>query len=257
VTRRLGLVLVALGWATGAFADEIDNFKKDVRNPDEKAAIDAAAKLGEDTSAKALEAILDELAVGAPPKVQAALLAGLAGRKEPRAVEVLALYTRNRNPELRKKAVVAIAELPDKRAVPVLIAALSDSVYEVRAASARALAARKETSAEDALVKLLAHKDESAVDSLAAIAGPTTARRLGELIGQIPDGMIASTLGALLKRADFGPDPIRVEVVKTIAKVPGVEATSALVDYVAATEKDKTRPSRAEAKKAIETRAAN
>ncbi len=251
----LWLVLAGLG---AARADEIDKVgKKEIRNTDEKAAVEAATKLGEDPSVQALETILDELAVGAPPKVQAALLAGLAGRKEPRAVEVLALYTHNRNPELRKKAVVAIAELPDKRAVPVLVDAISDSVEEVRAAAAQALGKRKETSAEDPLVKLLAHKDAAAVGAIAAIGGPTTARKLGELFGQIPDGLLASTLGELLKRPDFGPDPIRVEVVKTLAKLPGTEATAALVEYVAATEKDKTRPSRAEAKKAIEQRGVN
>jgi HEAT repeat protein len=255
---RLLVVALAVAGLGVCHADEIDNVgKKEIRNPDEKQAIDAAAKLGEDPSPKALETILDELAVGAPPKVQATLLAGLAGRKEPRAVEVLALYTHNRNPELRKKAVVAISELPDKRAVPVLMAALSDSVEEVRAAAANALAKRKELSAEDSLIKLLAHKDAAAVDAIAAIGGAVTARKLGELLGQIPDGLLASTLGDLLKRPDFGPDPIRVEVVKTLAKVPGVEATTALVEYVAATEKDKTRPSRGEAKKAIEQRGVN
>src|SRR5262249_52126520 len=135
---RLALILALASAAGVARAQDADPLalKKEVRNPDDNKAADAAAKPGEEASPKAPDAILDELSVGAPPKVQAALLAGLAGRKDARAVEVLSLYTRNRNPELRKKAVVAIAELPDKRAVPVLIAALSDSVEEVRAAAA-------------------------------------------------------------------------------------------------------------------------
>jgi HEAT repeat protein len=252
---RLCLILAALlAGAGGARAQDVDalQLKKEVRNPDDNKAADAAAKLGEDASPKALDAILDELSVGAPPKVQAALLAGLAGRKDARAVEVLSLYTHNRNPELRKKAVVAIAELSDKRAVPVLVGALSDSVEEVRAAAAGALGKRKEASAEGPLIQLLAHKDPAAVGALGQIGGAQTARKLGELIGTIPDGLLASTMGELLKRPDFGPDPLRVEVVKMLAKVPGADSTAALVEYVAATEKDKARPSRAAAKKAIE-----
>ncbi|MSP59672.1 MAG: HEAT repeat domain-containing protein [Myxococcales bacterium] len=254
--RWLLLVLVT-GGAPRAYADEVDALRREIRNSNEGKAIEAATKLAEDVTPGACEAILDELAIGAPPKVSAALLAGLSGRKEPRATEVLVLYARNRNPELRKKAVVAIAELTDPRVVPTLIGALSDSVEEVRAAAARALAKRKETSAEEPLVKLLAHRDAAAVDAIAAIGGPSSARRLGELVGQIPDSLLAATLGELLKRPDFGPDPIRLEVVKAISKLAGAEATAALTEYVQATEKEKTRPSRVEAKKAIEQRGTN
>jgi hypothetical protein len=73
-------------------------------------------------------------------------------------------------------------------------------------------------------------------------------------VGQVPDGLLCQTLGDMLLRADFGPDPIRIEVVKTLSKVPGADSTSALVEYVAATEKDKLRPSRAEAQKVIDQR---
>lgn len=257
-TRVAMLALSLSGSAAGvASADEIDALVREVRGGDERRALEAATRLAEDTTPRALEAIFDELALGAPPKVQAALLQGLVGRRDPRGLETLALYARHRSPEIRKKAVVAIGELPDKRAVPLLIAALSDSVSEVRAAAARGLAARRETSAEDALVKLLAHQDAAAIDALAAIGGPMLARKLGELSGQIPDPLLSTTLGELLKRPDFGPDPIRVEVVKTLAKLVGSEASTALQDYVTATEKDKTRPSRVEAKKALEQRGHN
>ena len=65
---------------------------------------------------------------------------------------------------------------------------------------------------------------------------------------------IYSNLGEMLKRADFGPEPIRVEVVRTLAKVPGVDSTAVLVEYIAATEKDKSRPSRVEAQKIVDER---
>jgi hypothetical protein len=74
------------------------------------------------------------------------------------------------------------------------------------------------------------------------------------MLGSVPDPILCSALGDMLKRGDFGPDPIRVEVVRTLAKVPGADSTTALVEYVAATEKDKNRPSRLEAQKVVDER---
>jgi len=267
------MTLVAAGMAAAEEAAtkpplspvELQAARSELRDPSEAKAVDAARRIAEDLSPAATDAILDELAIGAPPRVQAELLAGLAERKDPRAYDVLAHYAQNRNPQLRKKAIVALAALPDAekpRVEPALIAALSDPSEDVRAAGARALATReahddkRSPAVEDALVKLLAHHDGVAVEALGALGGPGTARRLGELFGQIPDGLLASTFSELLHRNDFGPDPIRLEVVKAIGKLTGPEATNALRDYVTETESDKQRPSRAEAKKLIELRGA-
>ena len=178
--------------------------------------------------------------------------------EDPRTIDVLTHYASNRNTPLRKKAVVALGEIPDPKLVSVLLASLSDSVEEVRAAGARALMARNERApaVEEALVKLLAHKDQAAVAALGKLGGPGTARKLGELFGQIPDGLIAGVFNDMLARVDF-PDPLRVEVIKALGKLPGPEATQALRDYITATANDKTRPSREETKKLIEQRGAN
>ncbi len=249
------LILVAalLSWAP-AGAAELDSLKAQLTDTDDEKASEAAHKLGASADPKALDAVLDALAVGAPPHVQAALLGALTGKKDTRAVEVLKHYTRNPNPELRKKAVVALAELPDSRAVPALVAALSDSVEDVRAAAASALGKRKERTAVEPLVKLLEHKDAAAAGALAQLGTPDLAHRLAEMIGRVPDSLLCNALGEMLKRSDFGPEPIRVEVVKTLSKVPGVDSTSVLVEYIAATEKDKMRPSRVEAQKIVDQR---
>jgi len=244
----------ALLFAAPAGAGELETLKAQLQLDDDGKSVDAAHKLGELADPKALDAMLDGLATGAPPRVQATLLGGLAGKKDTRAVEVLKHYAKNRNPELRKKAVSALGDLPDARALPTLVEALSDSVEEVRAAAAMALGKRKERSAEGKLIKLMQHKDEAGAKALALIGTPELARKIGELIGQVPDALLCTALGDMLKRADFGPEPIRVEVVKTLSKVPGVDSTTALVEYVTATEKDKQRPSRLEAQKIIDQR---
>lgn len=250
-------VLLASGPASGpVWAGGEAELKEKLASDDDGAAIDAARRLGELEGPKALDVILDGLAVGAPPRVQAELLGALKGKRDPRSVDVLKLYARNRNPEVRKKAVAVLAELPpsDPRVVPVLLSTLSDSVEEVRAVAALALGKRKERSAEGKLVKLLQHKDAAAASALAQMATPELAHKLAEMLGQVPDALLCAVLGEMLTRPDFGPEPIRGEVVKALAKVPGIDATAALIDYVAKSEKDKLRPSRLEAQKIIDQR---
>ena len=86
-----------------------------------------------------------------------------------------------------------------------------------------------------------------------------TARALSEMIGNVPDSFITETLGLLLLRPDFGPDPLRLEVVKTLGKLPGSQPIDILSDYLKETGKDKAdkaRLSRTEANKIIEQRTA-
>jgi HEAT repeat protein len=252
--RKL-VVGAALLWAPFVWgAGELDALKLKLQGEDEAQAAEAAAQLGKSSDAKALDVLLDGLAVGSSPRVQAAMLGALAGKPDGRALRVLDHYAHNRNAELRKKALSVLAEQKDAKVVPVLTAALSDKEPDVRAQAAGALAKRKERSAESKLLKLLKHKDPAATGALAAIATPDLAHRLGEMIGEVPDSLICSTLGDILKRPDFGPEPVRVEIVKTLSKVPGVESTSTLIEYIASTEKDKMRPSRVEAQKIVDQR---
>lgn len=241
-------------------------------------AIAAVKKLGELGTPAAAEVLLGELATGMPPAVAQAALDSFASRKlvgSPDAFPVLALYARHRNPELRKQALAALAALPTAPAAgttaaepgagaadrtaqtgDLLIAALSDASADVRAVAAQALGARHEVRAEPQLIKLLLRKDAAAPAALGQIGGPDTARALAEMIGSVPDRMILETLGHLLKRPDFGPEPVRVQVVKTVGKMPGSQTLDILGDYVKETAKDKQRPSRIEAQKIIEQRTA-
>lgn len=240
---------------------------------DEKS-IAAIKKLGELGTPRSVEVLLSELSIGLPPRVAKAALEALAARKVeggPNAFPVLALYAHHREPELRKQALLAIGtNLPPQngppsshpagsapdQAVPLFIAALSDASADVRAVAAKALGARRETRAEPHLIKLLQRKDPAATVALGQIGGPDTARALAEMIGNVPDHMILETLGHLLARSDFGPEPVRLQVVKTIGKMPGSQTLDILGDYVKDTAKDKQRPSRIEAQKIIEQRTA-
>jgi HEAT repeat protein len=250
----------------------------ELRSPEEARAVAAVKKLGELGSVQAVDILLGELAVGLPPRVAKAALDVLAARRSPEkfgakvdegpsTFPILSLYAHHRNPELRKQALTGLATLlppagqpgqPGQpgQIVPLLISALSDGNAEVRGVAAQALGDHREKSAEPHLIKLLLRKDPAAPVALGQIGGPDTARALAEMIGNVPDGMILETLGELLKRADFGPEPVRVQVVKTIGKMPGSQTLDILGDYVKESAKDKQRPSRIEAQKIIEQRTA-
>lgn len=221
-------------------------------------AVEAAEKLCALPPQRSTEHILNELAIGVSPKVANVFLDALAARKDPQSIEVLAVYANHRSPELRKKALTALGTIPGPQVVPVLIAALSDSTTDVRATAAEALGRRRERTAEGPLLKLLSRGDSAAAPALGAIGGPDTARGLGELVGTLPDRLLIATLGELLKRGDFGPDPLRLEVVQTLGKLAGTETVDALSDFIKGTdkEKEKYKTARAEALKIIELRTA-
>jgi hypothetical protein len=70
----------------------------------------------------------------------------------------------------------------------------------------------------------------------------------------VPDPILAQCLGMILKRVDFGPDTVRVEVVRALGKIQDQSALNALSDYVDATPKNPPRQSRDEAQKMVEAR---
>lgn len=253
--RTVGLLglLGMLALCGVAWADELRALRGELLSGDEAKAQEAAKKLGASSNGKSIDVLLEGVAAGASPRLLSSLISALSEKRDARVVPVLAHYAKSRNLELRLKALGALGKKADKRVVPALIGALSDSSVDVRAEAAAALGNRRERSAEASLLKLFSRKDPSAAAALAAIATPDLAHRLSEMLDQVPDSLLCNTLGRILKRSDFGPEPIRMELVRTLAKVPGGDSTTALIEYVTATE-DKGRPSRLEAQKVINQR---
>lgn len=226
-----------------------------------KGSVEAIQKLGALGTPRAFELLLSELSLGLSPKAASAALEIMVAKKVPDSLPLLTLYAHHRSPELRKKALSGLGAMTATPAdlsatTPLLITALSDASADVRGVAAKALGDRKEKSAEPQLIKLLLRKDAAAPAALGKIGGPDTARALAEMIGNVPDSMITETLGELLLRPDFGPEPIRVEVVKTLGKMPGTQTLDILTDYMKETAKEVKRPSRGEAQKIIEQRTA-
>jgi hypothetical protein len=108
--------------------------------------------------------------------------------------------------------------------------------------------------AVDSMIALLAKGEEASARALASMADTELARKLADQLGKVPEASLALTLGLILKRPDFGPDPERVEIVRAIAKIADPAAVAALTDYLDATPKNPPRPSRQEAQGVVEAR---
>jgi HEAT repeat protein len=155
---------------------------------------------------------------------------------------------------VRSAALAALAGYPDPQAHAAVVAGLHDPTASVRAAAATAAGKARVREAVDSLMALLAKGEDPAGKALAAMADPELARRIAEQLGSVPDTALAQCLGGILKRADFGPDPARVEIVRAIAKIQDQVAVTVLTDYVDSTPKNPIRPSRKEAETIVEAR---
>ena len=133
------------------------------------------------------------------------------------------------------------------------MARLGDAAPDVRATAGDALAARHEPKATPRLLALVKRSDAGAAGPLALLATPDLVPHIAELAGSVDDGVLATTLGEYVKRADV-PDKLRVDVLRTIGDLSGAAATTALVEYIASVPAKDDRPSKKEAQKLLDER---
>ena len=232
----------------------IDALEADLLGADLDRAVAAASSLGVLPDPRATAALSGALDLGLPPRVAVASLEALVPKKDPTLLDLFRRYAQHRQPEIRKVALEAAGALPQSASVAVLVDALGDTDGTVRAKAARILGERREKAAEEPLFRLLVRGDEAAGEPLGAVAGIGTAKKLLDLVGQVPDRALALAFGGCIRRADFGPEPLRVDAVKALGKLPGDEPVAALEAYDRGLPAGDDRPSRAEARRIIEGR---
>ncbi len=244
-------------------ADKLEGMRLTLVGGDDAAAVEAAGTLGASGAATAAEPLVEILAVGATPtRLQAALDAlGKLGeahalRADQTTIDALTLYAGHRAPDVRRRALKALGWINDPRVIQPLVERLGDAASDVRAAAAAALAARHEGKALPRMFALLARGDAGVAAPLALLATPDMVPRIAELAGTIDDAIVADALGEYVKRGDV-PDKLRVDVLRTIGRLSGAVATTALVDYVASVPAKEDRPSKKEAQKLIDARGAS
>ncbi|MBP9086938.1 MAG: HEAT repeat domain-containing protein [Kofleriaceae bacterium] len=221
---------------------------------DTDAAVNAMTQLGTLDSAAAHDAILDGLAFGPHPLVVLAALPALIAHPAPADAAVIARYATYRSVVVRSAALQALASYPDPKAKLALVKGLSDSHATVRAAAAAAIAKARLRDAVPALLTLLEKGEIPAAVALGHLADVEIARAISEKLGQVPDEALATCLGTMLKRDDFGPDTARVQVVAAIGKISSNDAIIVLSDYIESTPKNPPRQSRKDAEAIVEAR---
>jgi HEAT repeat protein len=232
-------------------AEKLAKVREILLGDDEAGAVDAAKALGLSGASNAMEPLVDLLSVGGTPARVEAAVEALGALGDPRAIEVLETYAGHRSPEVRRRAIKALAAIKDERVVPTLLDALGDAAPDVRAAAADALAARKEAKAAPRLLALVKRNDVGAAPALGLLATPELVPALAELQGTVDDNVVASALGEYLKRDDVS-DGLRVDVVRTIGRLSGASATTALVEYLASVPAKDDRPSKKEAQRLVD-----
>ena len=234
-------------------AQALAELRAELTGTDPQAALAAARKLGDSGAGNAATPLTELLAMGTTPTLAVEALGALGKLRSPKAIQVLTLYAGNRNEPVRKAAVQALGALSDGRVAGVLIERLGDAAPEIRAAAAEALAARKDERAAPRLFKLVAKNDPGAAAPLGVLISANDVPKLAELRGQIDDTVLATALGEFLKRPGVA-DRLRVDVVRTLGRIPGPGATTALVEYLASIPDKDNRPSRDEAQKTVDSR---
>lgn len=214
----------------------------------------AAEVLGGNAAPAAHDALLDALALGLAPAVAVPAMAALGQHPAPPDVAALRRYAGHHTPGVRIAALATLAMYPDPAAQEAIVAGLADPIGMVRTAAAGAAAKGHVRAAVEPLLALLAKGEDASARALAQLADPALARTLADQLGKVPEPQLALALGAILRRADFGPDEARVEVVRAIAKIQDKAALDALSDYLANSPKTPPRPSRTEAQMVLEAR---
>lgn len=214
----------------------------------------AATSLGKSKSAKAVSTLLDALAIGVHPRVASAALDALAVQAKPVSFDTLAFYLKNRNTKVRIAALKAMSMLKTKKSKALTLAALRDGNKNVRATAAQIATEQNNMLAIEPLIKLLKKGDESSAIALSALANAKVASQIGLLFGEMPDKLLAACLGGILMRPDFNPEDARVEVVKTLGRIPGNESIEQLTNYLGSIPEKPPRESRAEAESIVDAR---
>lgn len=257
ISLNLALLFANSNFAYSAekpVGDSVEKLKSYLLSSDQNEAIKAANALGSMQTEEALDALIGTLQLGPHPAVMLSIIEGIGRHKKPRTLGLLGFYAKHRRVDIRVASLEAALNIDSPTVDKMLLEALGDSSTSVRALAAREVGDRGLKQAERPLFLLFKRGDKSAASPLGKVAGPETAKQLGELIGVVASSSLASAMGTMLMRKDFGPDPLRNEIVKTLGKLEGAEVPAILKEYIASVPEKDTRQSKITAKKIIDTR---
>ncbi len=205
-----------------------------------RVAVAAAKELGRRSSTASLDSLLQQLLLGHPPQLSRTLLKALAARRDPKSFKTLMFYAKHRSPALRIAALQALTRLKVKKGSKIynaintlLMKSLRDYSPLVRAKAAWHLGKRRVYAAESDLLALFAKGSIPAIQALGFIGGIRTARAFALALEKrkTQKEVVINTIGTMLLRRDFGPEPVRVQLVKILGLVSLPGAQTVLLKY--------------------------
>ncbi len=198
-----------------------------------KAALDdvrVSAKAG----APAVPAISDLLRQGLSTALTKAAIETLADTESEAASETLVWHARNRDVDLRRTAVQALARTRGAAAIKALRGALSDPDPAVRGFSATGLGSMNAREAVADLFVALDHRVPEAAASIGLLCDEAQCDRLAGKLGSVPFDVVTTGLDQVLFRptTDIGDD-LKVKIVGRLRELGTAEANRFLRDVQA------------------------
>lgn len=154
---------------------------------------------------------------------------GILGRNE--AGPILFELVTHRRPDVRLRAVQAIATCRPRGADAALITALSDSSPPVRNAAAQTLGELRAASALEALFLAFDHEVMDAGPAIAEVARAEDVPRVLAYLGHHPFTTLRPMLVTLMTRTDL-PAPRRMEAVARVSELATAEARALLEEVI-------------------------
>ncbi|MBU1218815.1 hypothetical protein KKF34_04565 [Myxococcota bacterium] len=200
----------------------------------------AAKELGKRKTQSSLDELLGQLLLGHPPRLAISILESAGSRKSPSAFKTFVYFTSHRNVNMRITALKALADIDTRKDQKMLaeidsmiIRALRDMNSGVRDTAAFLIGKRRIRTAEGDLLKLFNSGSKAAIDALGYVGGIITARTFLIALDnkKISKEILISSLLTMLKRADFGPEPVRIQIVKVLGALNLPGAQDALIKY--------------------------
>jgi HEAT repeat protein len=187
-----------------------------------------AAGKGARPLAPAIEELLRR---GAQAEVAGLALQALGEVGTEASAPAMVPYARHRNPDLRKKALAALARTGGTDAAATLRAALSDPDRGVRGVAASGLGPLHAKDAVSDLFTALDHDIGEAAASLGQLCGPAECDRLMEKLSTLGLDVMTGAFDAILFRpAAEVPDETKIHVVERVRDLRTEEANKYLRD---------------------------
>ncbi|UJR79023.1 Hypothetical protein I5071_10560 [Sandaracinus amylolyticus] len=234
IVAALSGLALALAPARAAAQDlTLDQATQMLRSSDHDEVQTAIQSIGLLGSPRGVEPLAARIRDGLAPDLLESAIDTLTVLGRAEAGPVLFELVTHRRPEVRLRAVQAIAATRPRGADRALVSALSDSSAEVRSAAATALGDLGAASAAESLFLALDRGVPEAGPALGKVVRAEHVGRVLEYLGRLPFSQMQGVLDEMLRRRDL-PSRSRLDVVARLGELATPEVRTFLSEWASA-----------------------